>query len=758
MMQIDKSWEFLYEFYLDAPSSIAELINKALGVKSKKKVRTESWAVFFEDIISSLPKNSGDKTTYLDFLTYVKGKDDGTIDDQCTENQEFFFIDKLWSNISAKTPVSALVSKRFITTGIPRLLLPYLILYSLDIKEDWFLYGGDSESYIFDVDSKDGNKKNLRELQYVHLKNGFKRWFKRLVLLIKKLGYKLCKKKVSPEQLYPLMTLLIVLRREWELSKSEDYINLKIESLRNRNFSQEVKNDALIFELYNGYTDAEEDILKKEIKNAKVQHPKISKINIKIHHLVAKHIIESKSFLSLFDYPDIKLNKISIENGKDNIKSNYLSIEQKLGDNYSGKRLLVDYLFPKTEIRENDVFVPQNNSLLYPLADQIYLYFIKGKEYTKYWREPEDGELFDWIQLRPPINLSGEFIDTDSSIIGYRSYLKPSGEFLFVWPEENDTINEKLKKAFSDFRHDAKDLMAASNFSKDLEKRLKDTKQYIQDILKSIKDVELFLNNPTNQSLCNKAQESIKGLDDNNDIQKYFKNTAYEDEVYVILDSLETFNNTKSIESLKPLSSHTMELRRILVETLSNSLSKSIELSNLIGDKYSTLCDYIKIAGVDWDKIEKKDDVPLYDFLNDYKKHATLNAKRAELSFDCLIDKDCTIKSNEAILKVIINSIVDNAYTHGFCDTPQIIDPKIIKFVLEECGDYLLLKICNNGHPIKVTENEYKTRGVFRGPTGHTGLGGYLISKYAEQLGGYVKIPKEEEREWNTEIHLYLKK
>lgn len=258
--------------------------------------------------------------------------------------------------------------------------------------------------------------------------------------------------------------------------------------------------------------------------------------------------------------------------------------------------------------------------------------------------------------------------------------------------------------------------------------------------------------------MCNKAQESIKGLDDNNDIQKYFKNTAYEDEVYVILDSLETFNNTKSIESLKPLSSHTMELRRILVETLSNSLSKSIELSNLIGDKYSTLCNYIKIAGVDWDKIEKKDDVPLYDFLNDYKKHAPLNAKRAELSFDCLIDKDCTIKSNEAILKVILNSIIDNAYTHGFCDTPPIIKPQIIKFVLEERGDYVLLKICNNGHPIKVTENEYKTKGVFRGPTGHTGLGGYQISKYAEQLGGYVKIPKEEEREWNTEIHLYLKK
>jgi hypothetical protein len=45
---------------------------------------------------------------------------------------------------------------------------------------------------------------------------------------------------------------------------------------------------------------------------------------------------------------------------------------------------------------------------------------------------------------------------------------------------------------------------------------------------------------------------------------------------------------------------------------------------------------------------------------------------------------------------------------------------------------------------------------VFTGTTGHTGLGGYQISKYAEILGGYVELPQE--KEWNTEIHLYIKK
>ena len=194
----------------------------------------------------------------------------------------------------------------------------------------------------------------------------------------------------------------------------------------------------------------------------------------------------------------------------------------------------------------------------------------------------------------------------------------------------------------------------------------------------------------------------------------------------------------------------------MLVEAFSNNLSRCIDQADFLEDSYSTLCDYINIAGVD--EFKKEDDVELGIFLKDYIKHATLNAKRAELSLaPPNVDKEYTIKSSKVILKVILNSIVDNAYKHGFADDYHCVSPKI-KFVLQESGDYVLLKICNNGKTIKVGEDEYKTKGVFRGPTGHTGLGGYQISKYAEQLGGYVKIPKEEEREWNTEIHLYLKK
>ena len=133
-----------------------------------------------------------------------------------------------------------------------------------------------------------------------------------------------------------------------------------------------------------------------------------------------------------------------------------------------------------------------------------------------------------------------------------------------------------------------------------------------------------------------------------------------------------------------------------------------------------------------------------------------MNAKRVQISLDCSkIDNSLIVMYNEAILTVILNSIIDNAHTHGFieeypCDSPMI------KFILQDSNKYLLLRICNNGRPIDITNEDYKTKGVFKGTTGHTGLGGYQISKYAEILGGYIELPQE--KEWNTEIHLYIKK
>ena len=190
-----------------------------------------------------------------------------------------------------------------------------------------------------------------------------------------------------------------------------------------------------------------------------------------------------------------------------------------------------------------------------------------------------------------------------------------------------------------------------------------------------------------------------------------------------------------------------------MVQVSIDNLSKCSKLTESIEESHNTLCSFIKIAGAP--TIEKKDNIVICDYLNRYIRHATLDAKRVPISIDCSeIDNGSTVMYNSAVLTVILNSIVDNAISHGFhnyeCTSPMI------KFILGENKDYILLRICNNGRPIDITNEDYKTRGVFSGITGHTGLGGYQISKYAEILGGYIELPQE--KEWNTEVHLYIKK
>ena len=151
----------------------------------------------------------------------------------------------------------------------------------------------------------------------------------------------------------------------------------------------------------------------------------------------------------------------------------------------------------------------------------------------------------------------------------------------------------------------------------------------------------------------------------------------------------------------------------------------------------------------------KQEKIAVHEFLSGYIKILDLNKKRVNISADLSgIDRNLVISYNRATLHVILNTIIDNAIKHGFsnyeCENPMI------KLIAEIKGDYLLLNICNNGSPITISNEEYKTRGVFKGETGHTGIGGYQISRYAELQGGYVEIPKI--KKWNTEIHLYIKK
>jgi sensor histidine kinase regulating citrate/malate metabolism len=143
------------------------------------------------------------------------------------------------------------------------------------------------------------------------------------------------------------------------------------------------------------------------------------------------------------------------------------------------------------------------------------------------------------------------------------------------------------------------------------------------------------------------------------------------------------------------------------------------------------------------------------DFLEKYLDLKSKDIKWAEITREItLIDEECSFTHNETILKNILNSIIENAYRHGFVGY-ECASPTIHFNVIEET-EQIVMKICNNGKPINTTTEDYRTNGVFNGATGNTGIGGFQISRWANQYGGDVMVGKSDK--WNTEIHLFIKK
>ena len=649
MKDNSNSWIFLFDFYQSDPS-IVSLLNKALSIKSNKTLRGDSFENFFEDLLSLLPTNVK-RESYHDFLNYFKSSDKENLDVFIHEN---IFLYSFWLNFfifdtSSKSIFSSNKSKRTVKKIVQKFgtnclddmksmsadkyeHLPYLILYALDITKDWFLYGSNIKALF----ANEGIEAYFRLLRQQNIKKRRIRKKNHIKCLLSRNN----SLWLSANQLYPIMILLIVLRREWEYSQREKYISDKLNSIKKTNATN--IHISLIYGLYKEFDAKDQAIIDIMDSNRSVE----------FHPLVAKHIIETQSYKTLFKEYSLEIIPI-----KD--YGLFTFIEQKWNkEKITGKRLLLDYCFPTTIIRENDVFLPKLN-----IADRIYISLMKGTDYQRYWRRPYDEELFDHIQIIDPYaNSFGEY--DDDRVIGYQNYLAPGGEFLVVKSEKDYELENKIKNALSDFRHD----------------------------LKAIR---------TNLS---------------NDISQLQKKW----------DSLDSKEQKKRIDRIK--------------------------------DHYDFLDAYIAMAG---NPKKKKNRIQIVDFLRWYSRYIADARNSGTINYnvnDSAVPEDYTIYFNKALLTVILDSIVDNAIEHGFNDYHDCVTPTI-EFTLVDTKQYLILKVCNNGRPIDITNpNDYKTRGVFAGPTGHTGLGGYLINKHMTQQGGKVELPLPEEKTWNTEIHLYLKK
>ena len=401
---MNDSWKFLIEFF-NSDKSIVDVINKALALKSDKRVRNTNVDVFLSDIRSLLP-NGNQVTTYMDFLKYVtpettweKVKDDEDL--VIAENGFFSIIIVLWN--------------------IDMAIRPYFALFALDIYTEWFLF---DKEYI-EIWKDDNNFDMSKISDYFSNAEGEEAF------------------------LYPLMILLIVLRREYNDSLKDIYTKSKVEILkdiyirRKIEILRETRRPFLsvIYSIYNQFDFANADIKEEIQKYATEDHV----ILPTFHPLIIKNIIGNSGRYSwLFK----ELNSQEVR------KKQYSDTEDEFDKKEDGvKRLLIDYLFPYTKIRENDYFIIDDTKPSY-LINKIYISLNKSKEYEnicfKYqidWSNIPD-ESFDYIQI-----LANKKED-DSRIWSLSNKLKDDGVFLLVKTKEEYEIDEIIKREFSYFRHD----------------------------------------------------------------------------------------------------------------------------------------------------------------------------------------------------------------------------------------------------------------------------------------------------------------
>ena len=726
----DGSWSFLAD-YFENDKSIVGLLNIALGTNEKGRLRDNDYGTLLNDITSLLPRNI-EKVSYWDFIHYVAPDN---YDMNETELEEAF-LNHIWFNILSLSGANKLFSSEIRNSSLPSVCIPYLILLSMGISVDWFLYGGTSLYWFVD------DVNTLGELK-THLMDGCQKWRKKWRVNIKSLkALFLWPMQKMPSQLYTFVTLLIILRREWQWSSQDSlYIKLKAHSLYKKLSSESVKL-SILSGIYNQYEYADheiKDVLQKEVKP------------VDLHPLIAARLIENEA------YPVLLVEDSSDSNGVR--QKNFISFEEPFGSRIKGSRLLIHYVFPFTAIREDDVFCPHiithDNQVFYSyqsLVDSIYLSLKLGEKFREQYRLPREGELFDYIQIELMRNQSGNY--DDSYVNAFRNSLKLTGDFLIVKSEEDHLKDQILKDAFSDFRHDLKVIMIDTdivNLKKVLSSSLK-----CQKAVKNLSDLteRLLLSSDLsgNNADFQELRSSLKMMDNDDS----FVSPDFEDIGYIIRsmrDKVEDYVYEPFPDFVEQMRDDLHRLRSFMVDYLDNCLTKCSQIANYIEDSYDELNSYIKMAGRQ-PSPDEFSNIKLKDFLVRYVRHASMLTRAFSLTTDFTsLGDDCIVRYNMATLRIILNSILDNAAVHGFKNFTS--GTPIVHFETEDIKEHVLLKICNNGTPIDITDRNFRTRGVFSGVTGHTGIGGYQISKYAELQGGFVRIPTE--RKWNTEIHFFIK-
>jgi signal transduction histidine kinase len=165
-----------------------------------------------------------------------------------------------------------------------------------------------------------------------------------------------------------------------------------------------------------------------------------------------------------------------------------------------------------------------------------------------------------------------------------------------------------------------------------------------------------------------------------------------------------------------------------------------------INDNFKYIQRMITTVGADFESGRLKlSNINVNDFVKSYiYSWRNFGSDIFELSYHSNVSDDTYIKVDADMFRVLFDTILRNAYKHGFYaqGTPDNKVEITTSLVRKEDREYILVEFANNGAPFPkgFDIHQYIKRGAFAGDTGNTGLGGYHIYSIVKRHDGFLNL------------------
>lgn len=128
------------------------------------------------------------------------------------------------------------------------------------------------------------------------------------------------------------------------------------------------------------------------------------------------------------------------------------------------------------------------------------------------------------------------------------------------------------------------------------------------------------------------------------------------------------------------------------------------------------------------------------------------------VNYESSVGDETTFNINNDFMKVLLDTLLDNVYRHGFerFKSPDHLVKISTSFTTMDKKKYILLSVANNGKPFPedFSLERYISRGEFYGQSGRTGLGGNHVYSIAKYHDGYICLTNDEN--WRVIVEILI--